>query len=220
MLLYARHTNKTKCSHSGLLMLMFDQGAMTICLLSGFSPVSPGVLVPAVAGVCPCGVTTVPRCLSDHGAETLGQPSWLVLTLMHEGLFLTPHPLSCKDLAVPGKYRAGPVQKQSPLSSWEGHQPHFIISFEEWRYFVGTGRNGKEELQREETQQELVSEGSRQLPGMQLQSLSQQSTETKAPLESTGTGSQRERPDGAGAEAGILSLSLRVCAKRVGPKGN
>lgn len=66
----------------------------------------------------------------------------------------------------------------------------------------------------------MVSEGSRQLPGMQLQSLSQQSTETTAPLETTGTGSKRERPDGAGAEAGTLRLSLRVCAKEVGPKGN
>lgn len=84
----------------------------------------------------------------------------------------------------------------------------------------GTGRNGKEELQREETQQELVSEESSQLPGMQLQFMSQQSTGMNAPLETTDTGSELERPDGAGAEAGILSLSLRVCAKEVAPKGN
>lgn len=41
----------------------------------------------------------------------------------------------------------------------------------------------------------------------------------------TSSGNQGHRlelagADGAGAEAGILSLSVKVCAKEVGPKGN
>lgn len=43
---------------------------------------------------------------------------------------------------------------------------------------------------------------------------------TDAPLETTSRASELEKADGPAAEAGIMSLTSRVCAKEVGPRGN
>lgn len=136
MPLYEKHTNKPKPSHSGLLMLAFDQ---SVCW-GGFSLVSPSVLVPVEAGVFPwChAVPLWPRLQELCEAPAGWFSPWC--TKVPFSLLILSSARTWQCLAV----QTWSCAEAEPLSSWEGHQSHLTIFFEEQRYFVGTGRNGKE----------------------------------------------------------------------------
>lgn len=70
------------------------------------------------------------------------------------------------------------------------------------------------------TQGDMVDIGKRKKglgsPGCSCSIPASAAEKTKAPLETTSSVSELEKADGPRAEAGILSLTFRICAKGVG----
>lgn len=128
MLLYEKHTNKPKPSHSGLLMLAFDQGAMTNLFAEVGPPWFPPMCWCLLWQVCPHGVML---CLSDHGCRNFVKP---LLADSHPDAQRSLSHSSSSLLQRPGsawQVQAWFCAEAEPLSSWEGHPSHLTTLFEE-----------------------------------------------------------------------------------------
>lgn len=113
MILYTKRTIKTKHNPSVLMLLAFNQEVMTIYVCwSGIFSASPEVLLPVAADVhLAPDITLLLGVSLRWQLQKLSQLSGCTSLhwLGHKAPFLIPYPSFCKDLAVAGRYRLGPV---------------------------------------------------------------------------------------------------------------
>lgn len=215
MLLYEKQT-KPKAAFSGRWCLFWSGShAQSVCW-GGFSMVSPSVLVPVVAGVSPHGVEL---CLSDHGCRkclckalagwfspwSMEFPFWLLVLSSAR----TWQCLAGTDLIL--------CRSRAPELLGRTSIPFYSIFWRMEVFFYGTGR--------------AVTWGDPAGAGeWRKQAAARDAAAVPEPAEHRDqrcSGNHRHRLRAgktrwcrAGAEAGMLSVSLRACAKEVAPKGN